>query len=79
MQEKIKELFTENIQMQIAGAEMMPAIIANAAERLVATLLRGNKIIVCGSERSYAIAQIFVTNLLNRYHLMRPSFPCGGR
>ena len=38
-------------------------------------LLGGNKVIACGVSRSYANAQFLVSNLLNRYDLVRPSFP----
>ena len=38
-------------------------------------LLGGNKVIACGVSRSYANAQFLVPNLLNRYDLVRPSFP----
>ncbi|EIJ67472.1 D-sedoheptulose-7-phosphate isomerase [Pasteurella bettyae] len=75
MLEKIKDLYTENIQTQIAASRLLPEHIVNAANKLVNCLLRGNKIIVCGHGRAYANAQFLVANLLNRYDLERPSFP----
>ncbi|WP_373766174.1 SIS domain-containing protein [Glaesserella sp.] len=73
MLEKIQDRFSESIQIQIAAAELLPSVLNEAANRIVACLLRGNKIIVCGYGRSYANAQLLVSNLLHRYDLARPS------
>ncbi|PVX40453.1 D-sedoheptulose 7-phosphate isomerase [Pasteurella langaaensis DSM 22999] len=75
MLEKIKDLYNEAIQTQIAASHSLPEQLQKAVSLLVGTLLRGNKIIVCGHGRSYANAQFLVANLLNRYELERPSFP----
>ncbi|MCI5764534.1 SIS domain-containing protein [Actinobacillus porcinus] len=75
MLDKIKDLYNENIQTQIAASRTLPEQLQKAVHAIVAALLRGNKIIVCGHGRSYANAQILVANLLNRYDLERPSFP----
>ncbi len=72
MLEKIQDRFSESIQIQIAAAELLPSVLNEAANRIVACLLRGNKIIVCGYGRSYANAQLLVSNLLHRYDLARP-------
>lgn len=75
MLEKIKDLYNEAIQTQISASHSLPEQLQKAVNLLVSTLLRGNKIIVCGHGRSYANAQFLVANLLNRYELERPSFP----
>ncbi len=75
MLDKIKDLYTENIQTHISASQLLPHHIMQATQAIVACLLRGNKIIVCGQGRSYANAQFLVANLLNRYDLERPSFP----
>ena len=75
MLDKIKDLYTENIQTQISASSLLPPVIVQAAQNIVNCLLRGNKIIVCGHGRSYANAQFLVANLLHRYELERPSFP----
>lgn len=75
MLDKINDLFTENIQIQISSSKSLTPNINLAAQNLVNCLLRGNKIIVCGVGRSYANAQCFVANLLNRHEFERPSFP----
>ncbi len=73
MLDKIQDRFSESIQIQIAAAELLPKVLNEAANRIVTCLLRGNKIIVCGYGRSYANAQLLVSNLLHRYELVRPS------
>ncbi|WP_373778079.1 SIS domain-containing protein [Glaesserella sp.] len=73
MLQKIQDRFSESIQIQIATAELLPKTLNEAANRIAACLLRGNKVIVCGYGRSYANAQLLVSNLLHRYDLARPS------
>lgn len=72
--EKIQNSFTESIQTQIASSESLPKSIEQAANKIVACLLRGNKVIVCGYGRSYGNAQLLVSHLSHRYELERPSF-----
>ena len=54
---------------------MLSENITNATQMVMQCLLGGNKVIACGVSRSYANAQFLVSNLLNRYDLVRPSFP----
>ncbi len=75
MHESIKETFTESIQIQIAAAEALPDAITHASQAIVATLLKGNKILCCGNGGSNAIGQQFVSSLLNRFETERPSLP----
>lgn len=74
MLNKIQDRFTESIQTQISAAELLPNKLSEAANRIVACLLRGNKIIVCGHGRSNGNAELLVSHLLHRYELARPSF-----
>lgn len=74
MLEKIQDRFTESIQIQIASAELLPQSLSEAASRIVACLLRDNKVIVCGHARSYINAQLLTSHLLHKYDLSRPSF-----
>lgn len=75
MLEKIKDLYAESLQTQIAAAELLPDKIQQAAQNMVSCLVNGHKIIVCGHGRSHINAQLLVANLLNRYEVERPSFP----
>lgn len=74
MLEKIQDRFAESIQIRIATAELLPAVLSESAERIKNCLLNGNKVIVCGQGRSYANAQILTSHLLHRFELARPSF-----
>ncbi|ACX82642.1 D-sedoheptulose-7-phosphate isomerase [Aggregatibacter actinomycetemcomitans] len=75
MQNKLNDLYEENIKTHIYSKSLLSAQIVEATQHLIACLLRGNKVIVCGDGRSYINAQCLVANLLNRYDLKRPSFP----
>lgn len=74
MLEKIQGRFSESIQIQIAAAEVLPKVLSEAANRLVACLLRGKKIIICAQGRSYGNAQLLNSHLSQRYDMARPSF-----
>lgn len=75
MLDSIKATFTESIQIQIAAAESLPNSISLAAQKIVASLLNGNKILSCGNGGSAANAQQFVSCLINKYETERPSLP----
>ncbi|ANU82635.1 SIS domain-containing protein [Aggregatibacter actinomycetemcomitans] len=75
MQNKLNDLYEENIKTHIYSKSLLSAQIVEATQHLIACLLRGNKVIACGDGRSYINAQCLVANLLNRYDLKRPSFP----
>lgn len=73
--ERIKHHFSESIQTKITAADTLPETIAQAGELLVACLLDGHKILVCGNGGSAADAQHFSAELLNRFETERPSLP----
>lgn len=73
MLQKIQDRFAESIQIQIASADLLPTQLAKVAEKITQCLLQGSKVIVCGQGRSYANAQLLVSNLLHRYDLARPA------
>ena len=75
MRQKIKDIYSESIQIQISASSLLSEEITGAAQRVIRCLLAGNKIIACGIGRSHANAQFLVANLLNRYDFERPSFP----
>ncbi len=75
MLQKIKDIYSESIQVQISASSLLSEDISQAAQMVMQCLLNGNKVIACGVSRSYANAQFLVSNLLNRYDLARPSFP----
>ena len=73
--EKINAHFAESIQTKIVAAEALPEYIEKAATALTNTLIRGNKVLICGNGGAAALAQIFASHLLNRYETERPSLP----
>lgn len=75
MLQKVKDIYSESIQIQISASSLLTDNIATAAQMIIQCLLSGNKVIACGVSRSYANAQFLVSNLLNRYDFERPSFP----
>lgn len=72
---KIQAHFAESIQTKIVAAEALPEFIEKAAKTLAETLIRGNKILVCGNGGAAALAQIFASHLLNKYEKERPALP----
>jgi len=75
MEEKIKAIFTENIQTQISTADTLSPVISLAAQKIVTALLGDKKILACGNGAAAANAQQFVASLLNKYEMDRPSLP----
>ncbi|WP_374220145.1 D-sedoheptulose-7-phosphate isomerase [Psychromonas sp. CD1] len=75
MNKTIQAHFAESIQTKIVAAEALPESIEKAAIAISKTLLRGNKILVCGNGGAAALAQIFVSHLVNKYETNRPALP----
>jgi len=69
----IKQIFQASIATKQAAAECLPPLIAEAADKMVTSLTKGNKILCCGNGGSAADAQHFAAELLNRYEAERPS------
>ncbi|MFC0179992.1 SIS domain-containing protein [Thorsellia kenyensis] len=75
MQDKIRAIFTENIQTQIACTENLPQQIENAVTSIVNGLIQGHRILCCGEGISSCLAQILSIHLINQYETPRPSLP----
>lgn len=73
--DRIKENFTESIQTKIAAAEALSDVIQTAAQMLTICLLNGHKIMACGNGGGAVLAQLFVSQMLNRFETERPSLP----
>ena len=65
MLQKVKDIYSESIQIQIAASSMLSENIANATQMVMQCLLGGNKVIACGVSRSYANAQFLVSTYLS--------------
>jgi len=70
--ERIHQHFIDSAQLKLALAEELATPIAAAAERLVAALMQGHKILVCGNGGSAADAQRLAAALVNRFERDRP-------
>ena len=75
MTDRIKENYTESIQTKIAAAEALPDAIHTAAQMITICLLNGHKVLACGNGPSAALAQLFISELVNCYETQRPSLP----
>ena len=73
--ECIKNHFNDSIQTKILAMDTLATPITEAGQRMVQTLLNGNKILCCGNGGSAADAQHFAAELLNRFETERPSLP----
>ena len=71
----VTELFHGNIDVTMRSMDELPAVIGDCGELLTQCLLSEQKILCCGEASSGALAQIFASNLLNRYNYERPSLP----
>ena len=73
--ERIRNNFSESIQLKtLAVTELAPSI-ATAAEIMTDCLLNERKILSCGNGGSAADAQHFSAEMLNRFEMERPGLP----
>lgn len=72
---KIKQLYTNNIQNLMASGEQNADYLALSAALISQTLLSGNKVITCGAPLSKMVAQHFAGLLVNYYEIERPCLP----
>lgn len=75
MHEFIKNYYNESIQIQVAASETIHDVLAQAAERLVNSLLAGQRVFSCGDGQSLFVANHFADLLLEGSEFERPPFP----
>ena len=63
MLQKVKDIYSESIQIQISASSLLSENIATATQMVMQCLLSGHKVIACGVARSYANAQFFSIKL----------------
>lgn len=73
--ERIKNNFSDSIQIKINAADLILPTVAAACERIVQCLLDGHKILSCGNGGSACDALHFSSQMLNRFKHERPSLP----
>ena len=69
------DIFGNNIETTQQTAHELAQPIADCSTLIVQALLSEHKILCCGEGQSGALAQIFASNLLNRFDYERPSLP----
>lgn len=74
-EQRIYGHFMASIEAKQTAAEVLPAVIAEAAEKMVQCLINGGKILTCGNGGSAGDAQHFSSELLNRFERERPPLP----
>lgn len=72
---KIKQLYTSNIQNFIASGEQNADNLALSAALIAQTLLSGNKVITCGDTVGKMMAEHFAGILVNHFEIERPCLP----
>ncbi|MEJ5211863.1 MAG: phosphoheptose isomerase [Burkholderiales bacterium] len=69
---RIHQHFTDSAHLKLQAMEVLAEPIGQAAERMVACLMRDGKIMACGNGGSAADSQHFSSELLNRFERERP-------
>lgn len=75
MSQRVYNLFQRSIEAKMQVGEELAPLIEASTDRLVQALLEEKKILVCGNGPSAAFAQIFASNLIDRFEKERPSLP----
>ena len=73
--QRVKDNFTESIQVKTDSVDKLAPLIAAAAELMTSCLLNEHKILTCGNGGSAADAQHFSAEMLNRFEMERPGLP----
>lgn len=73
--ERIKNNFSDSIQIKINCLDILLPTIGLAGEKIVQALLDGHKILCCGNGGSACEALRFSSHMLNRFKHERPGLP----
>ena len=73
--QRVKENFSESIQVKTEAAKILAPVIVAAAEAMTNCILGERKILSCGNGGSAADAQHFSAEMLNRFEMERPGLP----
>ena len=72
--QQVIELFHRSIEAKMSVGEELAGPLAKAAERLVAQLLQGSKVLTCGEGLCHASAATLSRCLTHGYKMQRPGF-----
>jgi D-sedoheptulose 7-phosphate isomerase len=73
--ERITQHFNDSIAIKQTSLGTLQTPIAQAAQLMTHGLLSGSKILSCGNGVSAGSAQIFSSEMINRYEVERPGLP----
>jgi len=73
--ERARLLFEDSIRTKQQAADLLPPLLAGAADIIVQRLLQGGKVLSCGNGGSAGDAQHFSSEMLNRFEQERPGLP----
>ena len=73
--QRVKNNFTESIQLKTSLSDKLAPLIVSAAEIMTNALFTEKKVLSCGNGGSAADAQHFSSEMLNRYEMERPGLP----
>lgn len=71
----IAEIFADHIETIAQTAATVQEGIIAASELIVHSLLSDNKVLIYGNGVANALAQVFATHLIHRFHQERPGLP----
>ncbi len=75
LETRITAHFTSHIEASRSTASALTGVIANAAQRLVTSLVHGGKILCCGTEGGAALAEYFTTLMVHHFERERLGLP----
>ncbi|MFT7129461.1 MAG: D-sedoheptulose 7-phosphate isomerase [Gammaproteobacteria bacterium] len=75
LDQHVVELFHSTIDVTMQSLDSLAPAISDCGALLAQCLLSEKKIVCCGDGQQGALAQIFASNLVNRFDYERPSLP----
>jgi phosphoheptose isomerase len=75
LKQRVSQQFNYSIVTQQSALAVLVPVVVKASELITEALLKGNKVLCCGTAGSGGLAQYFAATLVNRYERERPGLP----
>lgn len=75
LKQRVSQQFNHSIATQQSALAVLAPVVVKASELITEALLKGNKVLCCGTAGSGGLAQYFASTLVNRYERERPGLP----
>jgi len=75
LKQRVSQQFNHSIVTQQSALAVLVPVVVKASELITEALLKGNKVLCCGTAGSGGLAQYFAATLVNRYERERPGLP----